>query len=198
MEIVILQNEMSLGDKYQIFIDEQDTHTASKAMLQLLPVIVLSAKTDARPRMTMMEKVSPFKAAYDIRRWDNIVLEFRTESFWNNAYQCDGGPVREGGNGPLTEPAPLYEIYRHRGRKYSIYKAGTQVAWWDKKAVTWGKGHTYKIIADNDCDFELLMSFCLILDNFSSRGSEQTTVSFDLGYFGPEVKKFDETWQPKT
>ena len=61
----------------------------------------------------------------------------------------------------------LYLIYGHRGRKYSIFKNDIQGAWWDRKAVTWFAGDNYKIIADKDCDIDLIISFCLIVDNFS-------------------------------
>lgn len=36
------------------------------------------------------------------------------------------------------------------------------MAWWEKKAVSWCKGDNYKIIADDDCDANLMITFCLI------------------------------------
>jgi hypothetical protein len=52
----------------------------------------------------------------------------------------------------------LYEIFGHKGRKYSILK-NKQVAYWNKNCVTWFDGDNYRIVADNDCDFELIISF---------------------------------------
>ena len=77
--------------------------------------------------MTIRKRFSFFKAMYDITRWDNNVLEFRTISFWRSQYQCQVGK-------------DMYGIYGHRGRKYSIYKNDQQVAWWDKEAVSWFAG----------------------------------------------------------
>jgi uncharacterized protein YxjI len=184
MEIDINQKKISIGDKYQIFIDAQQTHTASRKILQLLAEINLFKDGDSRPRMTINKRFAWFKAKYDITRWDNDILPFRTVSFWKSTYQCQSGPNS-------------YEIYGHKGRKYSIYKNGTQIAWWDKKAVTWFAGDNYKIIADKDCDIDLIISFCLIIDNFSSEKHDGKTVTYDFGKIGFQAKKFDNTWQPK-
>jgi len=67
----------------------------------------------------------------------------------------------------------------------------------DKKAVSWFAGDNYKITADNDCDIDLIISFCLIVDNFSNNDKDGNTVTYDLGNIGFQVKKFDNTWQQK-
>ncbi len=185
MEIDINQKKISIGDKYQIFTDGQQTHSATRALLQLLPEINLFENNfGGRARMTINKRLSWFKAKYDITRWDNNVLEFRTKSYWKLYYQCQCG-------------VDTYDIYGHRGRKYSIYKNDKQVAWWDKKAVTWFAGDNYKIVADKDCNVSLIISFCLIVDNFSSNDHDGNTVTYDFGNIGFQAKKFDESWQPK-
>ena len=185
MEIDINQKKISIGDKYQIFTDGQQTYSATRRLLQLLPEINLFQNNNSgRARMTINKHLSWFKAKYDITRWDNNVLQFRTNSIWKLHYQCQFG-------------SDTYNIYGHKGRKYSIYKNETQVAWWDKKAVIWFAGDNYKIIADKDCDVDLIISFCLIIDNFSSNDHDGKTVTYDLGNLGFQAKKFDNTWQPK-
>jgi uncharacterized protein YxjI len=185
MEIDINQKKISIGDKYQIFTDGQQTHNATRALLQLLPEINLfEISFGDRSRMTINKRLSWFKAKYDITRWDNNVLKFRTKSYWKLYYQCQCG-------------SDIYDIYGHRGRKYSIYRNAVQVAWWDKKAVTWFAGDNYKIIADKDCDVNLIISFCLIIDNFSSDDHDGNTVTYDIGNIGFQAKIFDESWQPK-
>lgn len=185
MEIDINQRKISIGDKYQIFTNGQQTHTATRALLQLLPEINLFENSfGGSARMTINKRFSLFKATYDITRWDNNIIKFRTKSYWKLYYQCQCG-------------ADTYDIYGHRGRKYSIYKNDKQVAWWNKKAVTWFAGDNYKIIADKDCDVNLIISFCLIVDNFSSDDHDGNTVTYDFGNIGFQVKKFDDSWQPK-
>jgi len=72
-----------------------------------------------------------------------------------------------------------------------------QVAWWDKEAVTWFEGDNYHIDADDDIDRELIISFCIIIDDFTSKSHEDNTVTYDIGNFGLWAKKFDASWRPK-
>jgi len=183
MEIDINQQKISIGDKYKVFIDGQETHRASRQLFSLMPVVHLYELNNERPRMTINKLLSLFKAKYNITRWDNNVVEFRTISFWKSQYECQVGQ-------------DTYMIYGHRGRKYSIYKNNKQVAWWDKKAVSWFAGDNYKIITDRDSDVDLLISLCLIIDNFSSDSHDGNTITIDLGNIGFQARKFDPTWQP--
>ena len=184
MEIDINQKKISIGDKYQIFTNGQQTHAASRELFKLLPVINLFENGCVKARMTIKKRFSGFKAKYDIARWDNCILEFRTISFWKLHYQCHNG-------------SDTYDIYGHRGRKYSILKNSNQVAYWDKKAVTWFAGDNYKIIADKDGDVDLFIAFCLIIDNFASDDREGNTVKVNYGNIGFWAKKFDKSWCPK-
>ena len=184
MEIDINQKKISIGDKYQIFTDGQQTHSASRELFRLLAVVDLYENNNERPRMTIRKRFSFFKAMYDITRWDNNVLEFRTISFWRSQYQCQVGK-------------DMYDIYGHRGRKYSIYKNDQQVAWWDKAVVSWFAGDNYKIFANANSDPELLMSFCLIIDNFRSDNHDGHAINIDIGNIGFQTRKFDPDWQPK-
>jgi uncharacterized protein YxjI len=183
MEIDINQKKISIGDKYTIFTDGQQTHTASRELFNLLPVVNLFNNPNNRPIMTIRKRLSWFKAKYDITRWDNNILEFRTVSFWKPHYQCHCGNDN-------------YDIYGHRGRKYSIFKNDKQIAYWDKKAVSWFAGDNYKIIGDKGSDADLLISFCLVIDNFASDDHDGNTVTIDLGNL-LQAKKFDNSWQPK-
>ena len=184
MEININQKKISIGDKYQIFTDGKQTHSAARQLFRFLPVVNLFANSHGNARMTIRKRISFFKAKYDITRWDNRVLEFRTVSFWKRHYKCQ-------------IDNDTYDIYGHRGRKYSIFKNKNQVAWWDKKAVSWFAGDNYKITAEKDSDVEVLISFCLVVDNFSSDDHDGNAVTFDIGNIGFQAKKFDKNWQPK-
>ncbi len=185
MEIDINQKMISVGDKYQVFIDGKQTHYASRAFLQLMPEILLFEMESKRPKMTIDKEQSFLKTKYSITRWDNNILVFESVSILKLVYQCDCGEDH-------------YELYGHYGRKYSIFKNGSQVAWWEKKGVSWFSGDNYKIIADIDCNVLLLISFCLIVDNFSDQGVPAGgIVNFDLGNIGFSAKKFDESWQAK-
>ena len=183
MEIDINQKKISIGDKYQIFIDGQQKHSASSKLFRLLPEIELYELDSDFPRMRINKRFNLITAKYDITTHDVKVYEFRTKSFWKGHFQC-------------ICDADIYDIYVHRGLKYSVYKNDLQVAWWTKHAVSWFSGDNYKIIADRNCDYNLLISFCLIIDNYRSEGNKKA-INIDIGRIGPQAKKFDLNWHPK-
>lgn len=184
MEIDINQNKISIGDKYHIFIDGQKMYFASTKLLRWLSEINLFKNQDNRAAYTIKKKWSWFKTSYNLISNDSSLYEFRTKNIWRLHYCCQVG-------------ADLYEIYGHKGRKYSIYKNDVQIAWWDKEAVTWFNGDNYKMMANNDCNVELLMCFCLIIDNATSNDNDGNTVTIDIGNIGLQAKAFDNNWRPK-
>ena len=182
MEININQKKIAIGEKYKIEVDGLKTYTAASKIFRFLPEIHLLEQGNDRPRFIVEKKFSFFKTSFELTRWDNNKFEFRTKNFLKRHYYCQVG-------------ADYYEIFGHRGRKYSVYKNAKQIAWWDKNAVVWFEGDNYKIVADKDIDAELLISFCLAVDNKSERKS--SAITWDIGSIGPQVKKFDANWQPK-
>ena len=184
MIIDINQKKISIGDKYHVFMNGQQTHNASAKLFRLFAEINLFELPSEKPVMTIKKKFAFFTARYDITRWDGKTVEFKTYSFWKGHFRCLNGP-------------DLYDIYKHVGRKCSIYKNNVQVAWWDKQAVTWFNGDNYTITADNDCDKNFLISLCITMDNYSSNDSEKGTINFDFGRIGPQAKKFNPDWKPK-
>jgi len=185
MEINVNQKKISIGDKYTIFTDGVQTHTASKGIFQLLAEIKLFKVDNPQPVITINKRLFWIKPKYNITTWDSSVYQFRTISFWKMYCQCQCGPA-------------TYDIYGHRGRKYSIFKNNKQVAWLTKKSVTWFNGDNYTIVADNNADAGMLTSFCLIIDNWAnSDGKNKGAINIDFGNLGLWAKKFDNTWQPK-
>lgn len=184
MEIDINQQKLALGEKYRIYTDGRLTHVASQQAVQFRREVLLLAQDAAPPRLRLRQQWAWFALAYDLIRWDRNVFRFRTASRWTNHYQCVYGQ-------------DLYDIYGHRGTKYSVYRNAAQIAWWDQDRVTWLAGDNFKIWADRDSEAELLMAFCLILDESVSNSDNLNTATVHLGYFGPEAKTFDASWQPK-
>lgn len=183
MEIDINQKKIAVGDKYKIFIDGQQTYTAATELFRLLAVIHLMDATGAH-RLTINRRFAWFKASYDIILNEGADLEFRTKSFWKRHFQCQ-------------YRSDVFDIYSHRGRKYSVFKNNNQIAWWNKQAVTWFEGDNYKIITDRDSNVELVIAFCLIIDNHSSNDKGNNSMTIDFGNIGPQARAFDKTWQPK-
>jgi uncharacterized protein YxjI len=183
MQININQKPISFGDKYKVFIEGEEVYNAHIQLFESFPVIHLTESKSDR-RIIISKKFSWFKARYGLTLWDGNALEFKTWSAWKRHFQCNYG-------------SDLYEVYGHKGRKYSVYKNGKQVAWWEKSLVTWFAGDNYKVVADGDCDIQLIVSFCIIIDNYYNNNNGNTnTVNFDLGNIGPEAKVFDHNWHP--
>jgi uncharacterized protein YxjI len=185
MRIDINQKKIAIGDKYQIFIDGKLLFKASNELFHWLSVINLYRNDSTRAALTINKQWFFFKPKYHIRLHDyNSTVEFRADSFWMMHYQCHCSP-------------DIYHIYGHRGRKFSVYKNNTQVAWWEKEAVSWFEGDNYAITADSDSNLELIIAFCLIIDNHKSKRHGDDAVSYDIGNMGGQVKEFNMYWQPK-
>ena len=184
MEIDINQKRISLRAEYKIFQDGKEQFSADKRLFTFFDEIQLFDLSHRILRYRIKQKWAWFHTSYDLTDQSNQTLKFRTLSFWKRHYQCQDGQ-------------DTYEIFGHRGRKFSIYKNDVQVAWWNKESVTWFSGDNYKIIADKDSKIELLISFCLITDNQSSQNKEGNAVSIDFGNFGPQAKAFNPNWTPK-
>jgi hypothetical protein len=184
MEIDINQKTISIGDKYSIFIDGQQEYFASLKLFTLLPEISLFKANTTEPVLVIEKKFMPFKASFNITIPHLGILEFTTTSVWKSQFQCINGK-------------DTYGIYANKGTKFSIYKNDVQVAYWNHEAVSWFDGDNYRIYADSDCNKELMIAFCLILDNFENNDRGKGALNIDVGNIAWGLKKFDESWQPK-
>jgi uncharacterized protein YxjI len=184
MKIDVNQWKIAIGDKYDIFVENGLSHNAATEIFKILSVIDLYDAGGSIPVMKIKKKWSWWGAKYDLLKPDGSVFNYRSVSVWRITYQCQVGN-------------DLYDIYGHRGRKHSVFKNGVQIAWWDKKAVTWFDGDNYSITADDNADKELLICFCLLMDNYASKDKDKSTVNISLGNLGIGARKFDNNWQPR-
>jgi hypothetical protein len=53
------------------------------------------------------------------------------------------------------------------------------------------------MLANNDGNIDLLISFCRILDDSQNNDSD-SSMTINLGYFGPQAKKINPNWHPKS
>lgn len=184
MEININQQKISIGDKYQIFTNGNQTHNAAAKLFRLFAEINLYQWGKEEPVMVIKKRFAFFAANYDITTFDGVLIELRTISFWKAHYQCQLG-------------TDFYDIYRRRGRKCSIYKNDQQIAWWDKEAVSWFNGDNYRIVANSDANHNLIIALCLAMDNYANNDKEKSAFNIDIGRLGLQAKPFDASWQPR-
>ncbi len=183
MEIKIDQKRFSLESKYTILIDGIEKCNATSKLFKWFAEINFESSETHELKYTIKRKWAWFKFSYDITNNKQIVYEFRTLSFWKRHYQC----IINNDN---------YEIFGHKGRKYSVYKNNKMIACWEINKVTWFEGDKYRILADNNVDPEIISCFCILLDNANS-DNKRDAMNWNIGWLGPEVKPFDETWFPR-
>ncbi|MFV5698390.1 hypothetical protein ACM55H_08460 [Flavobacterium sp. ZT3R17] len=183
MRIDINQKKISIGSQYIIYLNSKETYYAERELFTIFPIINLCLKENYIDRLEIIKRWSWISPKYDIEMIDGQRLEFRTKSTWNLHYQC-------------TTKNDIYDIYGHSGRKYSIYKNEKQIAYWLEEAVTFLAGDNYKIFANNDTEHELIIAFCLILDNASSK-TNGSIFTLNIGNIGQETKEFNTRWKPR-
>lgn len=181
MEILIQKKKFTILDRYEVLKEGTRIFEAITEIVDFQSVINLYENDKQRPVMSIVRNSEMFEYSYDITRWDNNVINFRKcdEGF---QFYCEGDK---------------YNLVKNLGRKYSIYKNDVQVAYWDKAELNYFGANKYTMICDIDVSIELVVSLCLIVDNFSKDKSGGGVISVDFGYIGEEAKPFDVNWTPK-
>jgi uncharacterized protein YxjI len=183
MIIDIRQNKFSIGDKYRVSVNGTLKYVASRQPIQLMAeILVFNASSDIL-KAKINKHFHLFKANYEITFSDGTICFFQTVSYLRSHYNCQIA-------------TDIYDIYGHRGRKYSIYRNDQQIAWWEKEMITLLEGDEYKITANEDCNAELLICFCLIIDNYANGNHGENVLTINWGYLGLQARKFDKTWRP--
>jgi uncharacterized protein YxjI len=186
MEIEIEQGEFKLfGDEYQIRINGKHTHNAIvKYFLYLIFFNGIDLVEVDNDRTLLQIKKDSMEIPWNYWIIQNSQEYFFTrEDFRGFEYSCKSNK-------------DTYRLYSHNDRKRSILKNEVQVAWWDKDTFSFGGGDYYKIIADNDCNYPLLIAICVIIDHIHSRHSK-SGFSFDAGNPFTDLPEFDKNWKPK-
>lgn len=182
MIINIHQKKLSIVDQYKISINGVLKYLASSPPGLLPEILVMDAENN-RLKIKMKKHLQWFKAKYDIHILDHELYCFNTISYFRSHFRCIAAGM-------------VYDVYTHRGRKHSIFKDNKQIAWWEKHVISWLEGDQYSITADENSDANLLISFCLILDNYLSGNKGENLLTINWGYMGLQAKHFDENWQP--
>jgi uncharacterized protein YxjI len=183
MDIEIHQEKISLGDRYAVFSGGVQTHSAAARFPRIRAVIDLARFDSGEGLLTIQRRFAFFKAQYDISFPDGTFAFFETLSYWQKHFQCTRGET-------------IFDIYGHRGRRFSVFKNGVQVGWWERNSITWFKGDSYKLVADKSNDNALIIAFCLIIDNYSNSDRSRNMVTINFGSLMPGAKSFDPGWQP--
>jgi hypothetical protein len=192
MNIEINSAAESFGEAYSIGINgfllysaELETRNFFDSML-----VLNRLHPDKYPRLALSRNLSFLSARYSMAYWDDQLDcwqepsgFFRTKSLWKSHYQCHRGQ-------------DCYDIFTHPELRRSVYKNDCMIGYWEKEAQPLSDYVSYKLTADDDCEVELLISFCLILDTFTAT-NKQGLVPLELGDLHTEARPFDWSWKPK-
>lgn len=181
MRIDINQKKIAFGNKFSIVKDGITIINAASRLFRILSVTELFKPNSELPLGTIRRRLAVFNAKYDIELVNQASYHFSTISWWKNHHQCTNGST-------------TFDVYGHRGRRYSIYKNGEQVAYFKKEAVTFFEGDNYMLIANNDADHFLLCCIVLTVDNYRSNNKNDSAVNIDFGHIF-QARPFDENWQ---
>ena len=182
MRIDIHQKKISLTSNYEIVKNGKALFRATAKLFRIFSEIRLFREVDENSHAVIKRLFSFFTAKYRLEMVNGSEALFYTVSFWKNHYRCEYRGKR-------------YDVFGHRGRKFSIFKNDKQIAYFVKEAVSYFAGDNYKLIADDGEDIVLLVSFVLIVDNYRSRGGNRGAVNFDIGNIF-QARPFDESWKP--
>lgn len=182
MRIDIHQKKIALTAKYEIVKERITILRASAKLFRLFSEIHIFRPDDEHTITVINRIFSFFTAKYSLEMSNGSEALFYTVSFWKNHFRCE-------------YRGKTYDVYGHRGRKFSIFKSGKQTAYFEKEAVSYFAGDNYKLLADDDADTTLLISFVLIIDNYRRRAHDRGIVNFDIGNIF-QARKFDESWKP--
>ncbi len=87
-----------------------------------------------------------------------------------------------------------YELIPHKGLKTSIFKNGKQIGYYEHKKIEYMGKNVIFLIIDKEFEQDIIFSFILAIEGDFK--NDYSTVSFDIGNFGPEIKPFDNNWRP--
>ncbi|TAJ12520.1 hypothetical protein DMA11_12660 [Marinilabiliaceae bacterium JC017] len=183
MRIDINQKKMAIGDKFSVVHNQQTTLKAASKIFRILSEIEVFRADNEKKLASIKKKFAFFKARYHVEIENQAPILFNTESYWKNHFRCING-------------TDTYDIYGHRGRKFSIFKNDQQVAWFTKEAVTFFEGDNYMMMANDDADQFLMVCFVLIVDNYRSKKRNNNAINIDLGNVF-QARPFDKNWLPQ-
>lgn len=154
MEISIKQKAISIGDKYKVFVNQEQVYAARLKIWRWRPELEIIDNKE-KVVMAIKKKFSFFHIIYELFRGEHQTFTFEKTSFWYNRYQCTVGK-------------DVYNISRNGWRTYDILKNGVLIGSW-KQEITFLKGDTYTMTVDDSNDPLMIVAFCLILDNIKAR-----------------------------
>jgi hypothetical protein len=181
LDATIKEHKFSLRSVYDITSDIA-SYTAQKAFVSLLANLEVRTPND-RVVATIHGNFSLFRANYDFALADGRNFHYACEKFWRGVYSCIG-------------PSANYHLFQHKGVRYSIFQDDKQIAALTSNQFIVGNGREYDVQMNHDADLLVITCMVLAINTEAGDDKQDATFTYDFGNFGPEDRKFDESWQP--
>ena len=179
--ITIKQDTISIGSQYKISLNKKEEFYAETDAFSR-SIINIYTPDSLKPNFRTFKSLYVIYPTYKIEVPSGERFKLEAKNFWLTKYQ-------------LKKGNDLYELYRHKERKVSVFLNGTQIAYWEKEGISFLAGNYYEIVANRNSEKELLIAFCLILDNIHSKGIG-TIFNVDFGFIFKEEQSFNSEWKP--
>lgn len=177
MNIEISQHYLAIGATYDISVDGVATHSAKTEGLQTKHIIkVYRGKNRI---FTITEHTNLILAKYHIHFQNNNNVYFHGIS--GSRYQCVAGKN-------------TYDVYIENALAASVYKNKTLIATWKQQGVLVMQGDQYAINVLDISEHELIMVFCLIIDDRRA-GMQQGLLTVRTDFFGMFLKWIGGFWE---
>ena len=180
MTIEIIQKSR-ISNWYDIIIDEEIKYSAARESSLTYSDLRLF-DINGNCVAWLRNRSTVFKTDFNFRLTNGDFVNYKSIS-WRGHYNC-------------LYNQDTYDIYRHLGNKYSIYKNNSQIAWWDNNVAFSINKDRIRVTANTDCDELLIIAFVISTTGLNLRGQSSNALSMDIGNIIPGLKKFNYNWQP--
>lgn len=147
----------------------------------------LSDASGGEELFSIYKKFNVFKTIFEIKKGENVVFSEKFSLI--NLYETR-----------IAVDNISYDIFRHKGLNWSVFKDGKQVAAITKQSVEINNESYINIKScknENQSHIAVALLFIVLIAyseiDSPSFGSKK---SHDLGYFGRETMVFNENWHP--
>ena len=133
---------------------------------------------------TLQGRFSLIHCKYDFQFADGRDFAFQCEKLRKGVYACKRGDE-------------VYRLYHHKGRRYSIFRNGDQIAAVERNRYVAGRSARFDVRMNQDADVAVVASMVIAMNSSERKeGEDEEAVLAERGGPRREDKAFDVNWQP--
>lgn len=126
----------------------------------------------------LRSRFSPFRGRFNFDLPDGRIYDFRCVKAWKGVWACEGADER-------------YQLYQHKGRRYSIFQDERQIAAYATEPILMRSREAFDILLNDDANAVVIICMVLAMDGLGANDRFRGATNI-----GPEDREFDERWGP--